>query len=55
MLRVQIVRSALFLLASAPAILLWTGSRRGLMAALGWAYTATVGSAHTATAASTAA
>jgi hypothetical protein len=40
---VQMVRSAFFLLASAPAILLWTGSRRGLMAALGWAYTVTVG------------
>jgi hypothetical protein len=42
-LPVQMVRSALFLLASAPAILLWTGPRRELMAALGWSYTVTVG------------
>jgi hypothetical protein len=42
-LGVQILRSVLFLLASAPAILLWAGSRRGLMAALGWAFSVTVG------------
>ncbi len=42
-LRTQLARSALFLLASAPVILLWAGSRRSLMAALGWAYTVTVG------------
>jgi hypothetical protein len=40
---VQVVRSALFLLASAPAIFLWAGSRRRLIAALGWANLVTVG------------
>lgn len=39
----QVLRSALFLLASAPAIFLWTGSRRGLILSLGWTHTVTVG------------
>lgn len=42
-LPVQLVRSALFLLASLPAILLWARSRWGLVLALGWAHAVTVG------------
>lgn len=40
---VEVARSALFLLASLPVLLLWTRSRRGLVLALGWAHAVTVG------------
>jgi hypothetical protein len=42
-LPVEVGRSALFLLASLPAILLWRRSRWGLVLALGWAHAVTVG------------
>jgi hypothetical protein len=42
-MRTQLLRSALFLASSLPVILLWTGSRRRLILALGWAHTAMVG------------
>lgn len=42
-LPVEFVRSALFLLASLPAILLWSRSRWGLVLALGWAHAVTNG------------
>ena len=42
-MRTQLLRSFLFLASSLPVILLWTGSRRRLMFALGWAHTAMVG------------
>jgi len=42
-MRTQVLRSLLFLGASLPVILLWTGSRRRLILALGWAHTAMVG------------
>ena len=42
-MRTQLLRSFLFLLSSLPVILLWTGSRRRLILALGWADTAMVG------------
>jgi hypothetical protein len=40
---VELGRSALFLLASLPPILLWQGSRRRLILALGWADAVTTG------------
>jgi hypothetical protein len=42
-MRTQLLRSFLFLASSLPVILLWTGSRRRLILALGWAHTAMVG------------
>jgi len=42
-MRIQLLRSFLFLASSLPVILLWTGSRRRLILALGWAHTAMVG------------
>jgi len=42
-MRTQLLRSFLFLASSLPVILLWTGSRRRLMLALGWAHTGMVG------------
>jgi len=42
-MRTQLLRSLLFLASSLPVILLWTGSRRRLILALGWAHTAMVG------------
>jgi hypothetical protein len=42
-LPVEVARSVLFLLASVPAIFLWTHSRRALVVALGWAHAVTVG------------
>lgn len=42
-LPVEFGRSALFLLASVPAILLWARSRWGLVVSLGWAHAVTVG------------
>jgi len=42
-LPVEFVRSVLFLLASLPAILLWSRSRWGLVLALGWAHVVTNG------------
>jgi len=42
-MRTQLLRSLLFLGSSLPVILLWTGSRRRLILALGWAHTAMVG------------
>jgi len=42
-MRTQLLRSFLFLASSLPVILLWTGSRRHLILALGWAHTAMVG------------
>jgi hypothetical protein len=42
-MRTQVLRSLLFLGASLPVIVLWTGSRRSLILALGWAHTAMVG------------
>jgi hypothetical protein len=39
----QLLRSTLFLLASAPLIFLWTGTRRSLILSLGWAHAVTVG------------
>ncbi len=39
----QVLRSVLFLLASAPLIFLWTGTRRALILSLGWAHAVTVG------------
>jgi hypothetical protein len=42
-MRTQLLRSFLFLASSLPVILLWTGARRRLILALGWAHTAMVG------------
>jgi hypothetical protein len=42
-LRTQLLRSLLFLGSSLPAILLWTGSRRCLILALGLAHSVLVG------------
>ena len=42
-MRTQLLRSLLFLASSLPVILLWTGTRRRLILALGWAHTAMVG------------
>jgi hypothetical protein len=42
-MRTQLLRSFLFLASSLPVILLWTGSRRRLILALGWVHTAMVG------------
>jgi hypothetical protein len=42
-MRTQLLRSFLFLASSLPVILLWTGTRRRLILALGWAHTAMVG------------
>ena len=42
-LSTQFVRSTFFLMASLPAILLWSGSRRALIGALGLAHAALVG------------
>jgi hypothetical protein len=42
-LRTVFVRSSIFLVASLPAVLLWIGSRRGLIGALGWAHAVLVG------------
>jgi hypothetical protein len=42
-MRTQLLRSFLFLASSLPVILLWTGPRRRLILALGWAHTAMVG------------
>ena len=42
-MRTQLLRSLLFLASSLPVILLWMGSRRRLILALGWAHTAMVG------------
>jgi hypothetical protein len=42
-MRTQLLRSFLFLASSLPVILLWSGSRRRLILALGWAHTAMVG------------
>ena len=42
-MRTQMLRSLLFLIASLPVIRLWTGSRRRLVVALGLAHTAMVG------------
>jgi hypothetical protein len=42
-MRTQLLRSFLFLASSLPVMLLWTGSRRRLILALGWAHTAMVG------------
>jgi hypothetical protein len=42
-LRTLVIRSAIFLIGSLPAVILWTGSRRGLIGALGLAHAALVG------------
>jgi hypothetical protein len=42
-LRTVLVRSSIFLVASLPAVLLWIGSRRGLIGALGLAHAVLVG------------
>jgi hypothetical protein len=42
-MRTQLLRSFLFLGSSLPILLLWTGARRRLILALGWAHTAMVG------------
>lgn len=43
LLPVELVRSALSLLAALPIIFLWTGSRKKLILTLGWAFTVMVG------------
>jgi hypothetical protein len=45
-LGVQILRSSLFLIAALPLLVMWTGTRRGLAAALGLGYAVTVGAFH---------
>jgi hypothetical protein len=43
MLRTVLVRSSIFLVASLPAVLLWIGSRRGPIGAMGLAHAVLVG------------